>query len=148
VTAGLRSRTVKLDETPDLIDLVPPEGGLGWLSEATSLVAHGPFLPIESGSGTGQFENASAAFRRLVDRGTVEDEVDLPGTGPVLFGSFTFDPEASGSLVLVPSVIYGSTECVAWKSEIDLRGADPAWVGESHEARKDNAFDGEGSSYP
>jgi menaquinone-specific isochorismate synthase len=123
VTGRLSSRTVKLDQTPDLLGSFQP-GAVGWFAEATSLVASGPFLPItiDRRAGPGRFESAAATLRELLEGADISDDVDLPGTGPVAFGSFTFDPHADGSLLVIPARIHGSSEGVAWQTEIEFGG--------------------------
>ncbi|MEX2553884.1 MAG: isochorismate synthase [Actinomycetota bacterium] len=123
MSGKLSSTTVKLDEAPDLGALLPSEGGVIWLAEATSLVASGPCLRIEVGAGAGRFERAAELFRQLLEGAEIRDEVDLPGTGPVLFGSWTFDPDAEGSVVLIPSLVFGSSEGLSWRTEVEFDAA-------------------------
>lgn len=116
----VRSTTVRLEETPDLLSLVPEGGGVAWLTESIGLVASGPFVRLDPGTGPGRFERGSEQFKQLLEGAEISDEVDLPGTGPVLFGSWTFDPETPGSELLVPSTIHGYNEGVSWLTKIDL----------------------------
>jgi menaquinone-specific isochorismate synthase len=51
----------------------------------------------------------------------VDDEVGLPGTGLVAFGSFTFDDDADGSVVVVPRVVVGRRDGTTWCTTIDPR---------------------------
>lgn len=122
----MRSTTVKLDEPPDLLRLAGAEGSITWLTEATSLVAAGPYLRLEPGSGQDRFRTGSEAFHRLLQDAAVADEVDLPGTGPVLFASFTFDPQDPGSVLLVPSTVYGSSEGVSWRTQVAFEKGEAA----------------------
>jgi len=118
---GLRSTTVKLDEAPDLLSLVPPGGGVvAWLTESMGLVASGPFVRLDPGTGPGRFERGSEQFKLLLEGAEIRDDVDLPGTGPVLFGSWTFDPVTPGSHLLVPSTIHGYHEGVSWLTTVYL----------------------------
>ena len=43
-----------------------------------------------------------------------------PGSGLVTFGSFTFDDEADGSILVVPEVVIGRRDGVAWITVIGL----------------------------
>ncbi|MGQ0679316.1 MAG: isochorismate synthase [Actinomycetota bacterium] len=117
----VRSTTTRLGSEVDLLaHLRTPEGAVAWLSEATSLVGIGPFFQIDPGTGPQRFETASRRFEQLLVSAEIADDVDLPGTGPVLFGSFTFDPQVPGSTVVVPSTVYGEAEGVVWRTEIEL----------------------------
>ena len=64
---------------------------------------------------------AGRALRRSAD---VRDEVGVPGTGPVAFGSFTFDPASDGSVLIVPAVIIGRRSGITWQTTIS--SAEPA----------------------
>jgi len=44
----------------------------------------------------------------------VDDTVSMPGTGPVAFGSFAFDPETGTSVIVVPKVVIGRKSGQAW----------------------------------
>jgi len=77
-----------------------------------------------------------------------EDQVRRPGTGPVAFGSFTFDPASDGSVLIVPRTILGRDPSgQAWLTTIsdgrepgssgERRGGDEArghGLGDSHDA--------------
>jgi menaquinone-specific isochorismate synthase len=54
----------------------------------------------------------------------VEDEVGLPGCGPIAIGALPFDPAAAGSLV-VPRRIIGRREDQAWLTTVQRAGAPP-----------------------
>ncbi|MGH2809490.1 MAG: isochorismate synthase [Actinomycetota bacterium] len=102
-----------------------------WLSSGVSLVGTGPFVRIDTGTGPGRFGRAESGFRAHFARADVADEVDEPGTGPLCFGSWTFDENRPGSVVLVPSVVYGASESAAWETRIDCAGSpafDPSSV--------------------
>ena len=49
----------------------------------------------------------------------------MPGTGPVAFGSFTFDPASDGSVLIVPAVITGRRSGVAWRTTITADRSEP-----------------------
>lgn len=119
---GLRSVTTGLARPPDLLSTAPTGGQVIWLTEGTSLVASGPFLDLEAGRGPDRFHRASALFQDLMAGARIDDAVDVPGTGPVVFGSWTFDPRTAGSRLLIPSVIHGLGEGGAWRTEIDFNG--------------------------
>lgn len=120
MTAGLRAVTVPLEDPPDPLSLLAPEGGPAWITDNTSLVARGPYLRVDPGTGPGRFARAVQAIDALFGSADVTDRVDAPGTGPVVFGSWTFDEEAPDSRLLVPSVVYGFGEDAAWKTTVEF----------------------------
>ncbi|WP_149203981.1 isochorismate synthase [Actinotalea subterranea] len=119
----LVSRTVRVDpaELPaDLLDLLPPDGGTSWLRRGDGLVAWGEVARITT-SGPDRFADAEAAWRTAAARAVVRDEVRLPGTGPVAFGSFAFaDASSAGGVLVVPSVVVGRRGETAWITAIDV----------------------------
>ena len=113
-------RTVKLDNAPDLARMVPESGGFAWLSDGTSLVGLGESLVIRPGTGIDRFERSATSLDSIFGSAQIDDEVDLPGSGPVAFGSFAFDHLSSESALVVPKTIYGRGDGVAWKTEIEV----------------------------
>ena len=127
--AGLRSSTVKLEDAPEPFSHIPARGGLAWLTEAISLVGEGPFVNIDPGTGPDRFRRGAEAVAALLEGAEISDEVDLPGSGPVIFGSWTFDEQTPGSRLIIPSTVYGYGDGVAWKTVVDFgqqQAADPA----------------------
>lgn len=120
MSSVLRSTTVELETAPRLEDLIGPGPSLAWLTEAIGLVGTGPVLRIDPGAGQGRFARAAADLAGLFEGAEVQDPVDLPGTGPVAFGSFTFDPGSSGSSLVIPSTLFGCSEQVCWKTTVDF----------------------------
>jgi len=133
--APLVVRTVPLDRLPgaragegdepdalDLLDLLPADAPLAWVRRGDGLVAWGEALRIET-SGPERFARADEAWRRIVEHAVVRDEVLLPGTGPVAFGSFSFDDEsAAGGVLVVPRVVVGRRAGRAWLTTLTPAG--------------------------
>jgi menaquinone-specific isochorismate synthase len=78
---------------------------------------------IEIAPGAGRFERAHAALTSWFSSCEVHDEVSEPGSGPVAFGAFTFDAEASGSVLVIPRVVLGARSGRYWITSVD--GAEP-----------------------
>lgn len=129
MTERLVARTVKLDESPNMLDLIPEGGGLAWLTPGTSLVAKGECLRVDPGTGESRFSGEAERIEALLAGADLEDEVDLPGSGPIAFGSWTFDPDSPGSSLVVPSTIYGTGDGVAWKTSVRYVGGRQARTG-------------------
>jgi menaquinone-specific isochorismate synthase len=105
--APLVTRTVPLTDPGPLLGLLPRSGPLAWVRRGEGLVGWGEAVRIET-SGPGRFADAERAWHDLVARSVVRDEVGLPGTGPVAFGSFAFsDTSRAAGVLIVPEVIVG-----------------------------------------
>ena len=120
-TGELVVRTFAHDGPIDLVANLP-SGGLLWTRDGEGLVAWGEAARVEVGAGEGRFERAARELEELFGKMRVEDEVDVPGTGPLAFGSFTFDEDASDSVLVVPAVVLGSREGRSW---ITVVGSEP-----------------------
>lgn len=120
----LKLVTVELPEAlrRPLIELLPPNptsfirngGGIvGW-GEAARITANGPDRIAELGR----------KWRELVAGSQIDDQVDLPGTGLVAFGSIAFADESSlESVLIVPEIIIGSRDGRMWLTSVN--GATP-----------------------
>lgn len=107
-----------------LLDLVPadvrPADLTCWLRDGDGLVGWGRAASTPP-RGTGRFTDAEAWWQRLVDAAVVVDEVGLPGSGLVAFGSFSFSASSPrGSALVVPRVVIGRRDGVAWVTRIGL----------------------------
>ncbi|HMQ26176.1 MAG TPA: isochorismate synthase [Acidimicrobiales bacterium] len=104
---GLRAVTRRLD---DDIDLLAVAGAHGLLFEqrGSGLAARGEAARLEIAGGDERTTSVTAAQEALGAMGG-DDDVGLPGTGPVAFGALPFDPSAPGTLV-VPSLVVGRAD--------------------------------------
>jgi menaquinone-specific isochorismate synthase len=117
VAAPLVARTVALDPRSigDLVALLPSHAPLAWVRRGDGLVGWGEAARVT----VPDVASAADAWSELVDRAVVRDEVRLPGTGPVAFGSFAFDPAGgAGGVLVVPSVLVGRRDGVAWVTTV------------------------------
>jgi menaquinone-specific isochorismate synthase len=110
----LRFTTAAIPDPGELLDLVPERDAALWLREGDGLVGWGEAWRIELGEDGERFERAAGAFEHFLQAGVVEDPVSLPGSGPVVFGSFTFDERRSGSVLYVPEVVVGRRGGRSW----------------------------------
>ncbi|GAA3729435.1 chorismate-binding protein [Salinactinospora qingdaonensis] len=131
MSANLSVRTVALADERDLLDHVPETAPLGWLRHGEGIVAWGEaarveLAPEDAVRGAVRFDSAAHRLGRLFGSAEVDDAVELPGTGPVAFGSFTFDPRSSGSVLVVPRVVVGRRQGRTWLTTIcDRPGSHP-----------------------
>jgi menaquinone-specific isochorismate synthase len=105
--------TVRLDDDPPLLDLLPAEGALSWVRRGEGLVGWGETARLEV-SGPTALADAAAWWAGHVAGLAVVDPVRLPGTGPVLFAGVAFDPAAGTSVFVVPEVVVGRRDGVTW----------------------------------
>ena len=116
---ALRARTVSIDDPGPLLDLLPAQGPLAWLGDGDGLVGWGEAARLEV-TGAEHFPQAERWWRALVAEAEVDDALALPGTGPVMFGSFGFDPAASSSVLVVPEVVVGRRGDTCWLTTIGV----------------------------
>jgi menaquinone-specific isochorismate synthase len=124
--------TVAVDDPGALLDLLPERGALAWTLGGEGLVGWGEAARLEV-TGADRFAAAQRWWDRLVAGAVVHDEVELPGTGLVAFGSFAFDGETATSVVVVPQVLVGHRDGAWWVTtvggaapELPLRSAPSA----------------------
>jgi menaquinone-specific isochorismate synthase len=118
-----RVRTVALDDPGPLLALVPDSSALVWLRHGDGLVAWGEAGRVEVGAAEQRFPRAARRLAALFERADVTDEVQMPGTGPVAFGSFTFDPDLGDSVLVVPRMLVGRRDGTTWLTRIDAPDA-------------------------
>ncbi|NMR18796.1 isochorismate synthase MenF [Cellulomonas fimi] len=112
-------RTVAVDDPGALLALLPQDAPLAWVRRGDGLVGWGEVLRIPV-SGPDRFAAAEDAWHRVLAHAVVRDEVGLPGTGPVAFGSFAFEEDSPrGGVVVVPRVVVGRRGTTAWLTTID-----------------------------
>ncbi|MDQ1287451.1 MAG: menaquinone-specific isochorismate synthase [Actinomycetota bacterium] len=105
--APLVSRTVSITDPGPLLQLLPKEDLLAWVRHGQGLVGWGEAARIVT-RGPSRFADAERAWSGIVSRAVVRDEVGLPGSGPVAFGSFSFSSRsAAGGVLIVPEVVVG-----------------------------------------
>jgi len=123
VPRPLLVRTVAIDTLPagpdGLLDLLPAEAPLAWVRRGDGLVGWGEALRITT-TGAERFADAERAWHEVLTHSVVRDEVGLPGTGPVAFGSFAFDASSgSGGVLVVPRVVVGRRGDRTWLTTIE-----------------------------
>ena len=113
--------TVRFDDAASLIDRLPTEGALSWVRHGEGLVGWGEAARLEV-SGPGALAEAADWWADWTAGVEVDDAVGLPGTGPVLFASIAFDPEAGTSVFVVPAVVLGRRDGVGWATTVGPAG--------------------------
>ncbi|UYM03676.1 isochorismate synthase [Solicola gregarius] len=110
-------RSVPIDDPGSLLSLLPRDGSLAWVHHTDGIVGWGHATAITA-SGASRFADADAWWRDLATRAVVRDEVRVPGSGLVAFGSFAFSDSPGDSTLVVPSVIVGRRGDAHWVTTI------------------------------
>jgi menaquinone-specific isochorismate synthase len=116
-----RIRTIDLEQPPPLLDHRPPHV---WIGPGQTLIGFGEALRVSPGAGGTRFEHGVDRFLQWCDHSDIEDDVMVPGSGPVTFGSFTFDQRSMGSVMVVPEITIGCHDDRWFLTLVD--DADPA----------------------
>ena len=123
--AARTATTVRADDAGALIDLLPAEGALSWVRRGEGLVGWGEAARLEV-SGPRALAEAAAWWADYTAGLDVDDALDVPGSGPVLFASIAFDPTAGTSVFVVPEVAVGLRDGIGWVTTVG--DADPRVV--------------------
>lgn len=121
---ALTFRTVEVPApVARLLDALPEEDAVAWVHGGQGLVGWGSAARLHldpSGETTGgHLLAADTWWQQLVTRADVEDDVRIPGTGPVAFGSFAFDAALAPSVMVVPKVVLGTRDGCWWLTVAD-----------------------------
>ncbi|CAG7572008.1 isochorismate synthase [Barrientosiimonas humi] len=119
---ALVARTALLPRPDDLVALLPDDVAatdlVTWLRDGDGLVGWGRATSVTT-SGPDRFAQADRWWHEVCAQSVVRDAVQLPGTGPVAFGSFSFaDESAYGATLVVPSVVVGRRGGTSWVTTI------------------------------
>ena len=106
-------RTVEVDPAVDLLGLLPEGSGVSWVRRGEGLVGWGERARLEV-RGPHALAEAAAWWAALVPALVDEDPVGVPGGGPVLFAGVAYDPVRDSSVFVVPEVVVGRRDGVAW----------------------------------
>jgi len=98
-------RTRSVEDPGALLDLLPPTDASAWVRRGQGLVGWGTAARLDV-DGPDRFEAAHQWWSALASRAVVRNDLAVPGTGLVAFGSFGFAPGSASQLV-VPAVVVG-----------------------------------------
>jgi menaquinone-specific isochorismate synthase len=104
--------TTRLGSHLPLLELLPDQNPLTWVRNGEGLVGWGVQASTKV-KGPNRFEDARKWWHQQLDSFEVNNEVHGPGTGPVLFTSFSFDEDEESELV-IPKVIVGTRNQSTW----------------------------------
>ncbi|ACZ86961.1 conserved hypothetical protein [Streptosporangium roseum DSM 43021] len=107
-------RTTLVGDPGDLLARLPAAAPYAWIRHGEGMVAWGEAARVAVPPGPRRFEWARDWLSETFGEAHVDDDVGVPGSGPVAFGSFTFDPDAQGSVLVVPRVVLARRDGRAW----------------------------------
>jgi menaquinone-specific isochorismate synthase len=111
-------RSVPVADPGNLIDCLPYPGAVAWIRRGEGLAGWGVAARMVLPAGEDRFTTAEKWLREVFDGAQVTDELAVPGSGPVAFGSFTFDPTSDGSVLVIPRAVLGRAAGQAWLTTI------------------------------
>jgi menaquinone-specific isochorismate synthase len=114
----LAVRTVPTAPPDDLLACLPGAAAFAWVRNGDGLVGWGEAARATVPDGEDRFTWADQWLRSLFEAATITDPLRIPGSGPVAFGAFTFDPKSGRSVLIVPRVILGRRDGLAWYTTI------------------------------
>src|ERR1700722_10330841 len=114
----LTVKTVKVPDPGDLLVRLPDLSPSAWIHRGDGLVGWGEAARLTIPAGADRFAVGEQWLSGLVANAEITDDVGLPGTGLVAFGSFTFDPATGGSILMVPGTIVARRAGGAWLTTI------------------------------
>ncbi|HWR84530.1 MAG TPA: isochorismate synthase [Rhodoglobus sp.] len=100
-----------------LVPLLEPRHPLCFLRAGDGVIGFGEALRLEF-RGADRIAQAADAWRAV--QADVDDTVDVPGSGLIAFGSFTFAPDSEqASVLIVPQVVVGRRNGVTFMTTVD-----------------------------
>ena len=106
-----------------LLDLLPNHAPMAWVRNGQGMVGWGEAARFVV-SGKDRFARAVRWWESLVGSAAILDDVRLPGTGPVLFGSFAFADGPTPSILVLPRTLVGRRDGRTWVTAVGLPDGD------------------------
>ena len=122
-------RTTAVTDPGPLLHLLPDGDQTAWVRRGEGLVGWGVAASVRT-AGPDRFADAHDWWRELTRTAVVRDEVGLPGTGLVAFGSFAFADDPGDSVLVVPEVVVGRRDGTFWVTRIGVSS-----IGSAHAVR-------------
>jgi menaquinone-specific isochorismate synthase len=106
-TGRLFVRSVAVADPGDLLGHLPQPDAVAWVHHGAGLVGWGEAARVTLPAGEDRFTAGEKWHRSLFEAADIDDRVRVRGSGPVAFGTFTFDASSEGSVLIVPRVLLG-----------------------------------------
>ena len=104
--------SARLGEHLPLLDLLPAGEQFTWVRGGDGLVGWGVYAKTVV-TGPNRFADARKWWHQQLEKFAIADSVHLSGTGPVLFASFSFDPDEE-SVLVIPKIVVGMRNGSSW----------------------------------
>jgi menaquinone-specific isochorismate synthase len=122
-TGRLLVRTVAVPDPVDLLGAVPHPDVVAWVQHGAGLVGWGEAVRVSLPAGEDRFTAGEKWLRSVFDVADIDDRVRVRGSGPVAFGSFTFDASSDESVLVVPRAVLGRDgRGLAWLTTVSGSG--------------------------
>ena len=106
--------SVEVDDPGELLSWLPVGSAFAFLRGGDGIVGWGEAARLPAAATSRSGADLATQVDELLAAMTVRDDLRVPGSGPVAIVSLTFDPEASGSVVVVPKVVLGRRDGRSW----------------------------------
>ncbi len=140
--------TIPVADPGDLLGRLPGPDALAWVRSGDGLVGWGMAARITLAAGHDRFAAGEKWLRELFDSARVFDEVGVPGSGPVAFGSFTFDPASDDSVLVIPRAILGRRNGAAWLTTISTEPERQDWAAAQEPQEDQSGLPGQAGPLP
>ncbi|MCX6441974.1 MAG: chorismate-binding protein [Actinobacteria bacterium] len=104
--------TARLGEHLPLLELLPDSAPVTWVRGGDGLVGWGSYATTTV-SGPNRFNDARKWWHQQLEKLAISDSVHVSGTGPILFTSFSFDPNEE-SILVIPEIVVGMRNGSSW----------------------------------
>ena len=104
--------SARLGDHLPLLDLLPDNAPLTWVRGGDGLVGWGIHATTIV-KGANRFADARTWWHQKLEKFAIADSVHASGTGPILFTSFSFDPDED-SVLVIPQIVVGMRNGSSW----------------------------------
>jgi menaquinone-specific isochorismate synthase len=120
-------RTTAITDPGDLLARIPQPDVVAWVHHGAGLAGWGEAIRVTLPAGDDRFTAAEKWLRSVFDSLDVDDRVRVRGSGPVAFGTFTFDASSDGSALIIPRTVLGRDgRGRAWLTTVTAPGEEAA----------------------
>lgn len=114
----LHVHSSRVNHIESLISLLDPKNPVLWLRNGEGIVGFGTALRLEF-HGKDRITEAGKCWREISQSAAITDQVNLPGTGLVAFGAFSFSEKSTApSVLIIPQIIVGLRNGIFWVTHI------------------------------
>jgi menaquinone-specific isochorismate synthase len=104
--------SARLGDHLPLLELLPDNAPLTWVRGGDGLVGWGNYASTVV-KGANRFADARTWWHQQLEKFAIADSVHASGTGPILFTSFSFDPDED-SVLVIPQIVVGMRNGSSW----------------------------------